>query len=276
MKDFSPLNITEAAVGFPARIGVITRADGAVLRFAESDTSITVDGDTYDVVPGIMVSAVKHTRNGDMPSCQVVGVCSSGSFFDSTDVQNGLYDGGTVQLYIVDRNNLTRKGLLFTGVVSDTSVDFITHLVSLNIKGSAAFSRILMTRKRSPMCQTDLFSTLCGIDKTSYAVSATVASVVDRFNFTVSGLVQADGYFNQGVCKVTDGLAFQMAKWVNSSQTITSYLPTNHLLEVGSTLTLYPGCDKTMAATGCGKFSNWLNFQGEPHFLGTAAAAQQV
>jgi hypothetical protein len=31
-----------------------------------------------------------------------------------------------------------------------------------------------------------------------------------------------------------------------------------------------------LGATGCAKFSNQLNFQGEPHFLGTAAAAQQV
>jgi uncharacterized phage protein (TIGR02218 family) len=222
------------------------------------------------------VSAVTHTRNGDMPSCQIVGVCTSGAFFDNIDVQNGVFDGAKVQIYIVDRNSLSRKGLLFTGVVSNTSLDVLAHLVSMDVKGSAAFSRILMTRKRSPMCQTDLFSTLCGVNSASYAVSATVASIVDRFNFTVSGLAQASGYFNQGVCKIASSVAFQMANWVQSTQTITTYLPSNHLLVVGSALTLYPGCDKTLAATGCGKFSNWLNFQGEPHFLGTAAASQQV
>lgn len=276
MKDFSPLNITSASVGFPARIGIITRTDGNTLRFAESDTSITIDGDTYDAVSGLAVSAVTHTRNGDMPSCQIIGVCTSGAFFDNIDVQNGIFDGATVQLYVVDRNNLSRKGLLFTGAISNTALDVLAHQVSFDVKGAAAFARILMTRKRSPMCQTDLFSTLCGVDKTSYAVSATVASVVDRFNFTVSGLAQADGYFNQGVCKITSSVAFQMANWVASTQTITSYLPTNHLLEIGSALTLYPGCDKTLSVNGCGKFSNWLNFQGEPHFLGTAAAAQTV
>jgi hypothetical protein len=44
----------------------------------------------------------------------------------------------------------------------------------------------------------------------------------------------------------------------------------------GQGVTLWPGCDKTMGATGCGKYNNWQNFQGEPHFTGTAAAAQQV
>jgi len=44
----------------------------------------------------------------------------------------------------------------------------------------------------------------------------------------------------------------------------------------GTNLTLYPGCDKTMGPGGCQKFNNQINFQGEPHFLGTSAAAQRV
>ncbi len=132
------------------------------------------------------------------------------------------------------------------------------------------------------MCRTDLFSTLCQLNKVTYAVAATVATIVDHFTFTVSGLVQADGYFNQGVCVTADGVTFEIAKWVQSTQTITAYLPCNRFLSVSLGLTLYPGCDKTDTATGCGKFTvadpngNYINFQGENHFLGTAAAAQQV
>jgi hypothetical protein len=63
---------------------------------------------------------------------------------------------------------------------------------------------------------------------------------------------------------------------VQATQTVTTYLPSWQLLTVGNALTLYPGCDKTMTATGCIKFNNQINFQGEPHFLGTAASAQQV
>ncbi len=59
MKDFSPLAITSAVVGFPARLCVITRTDGVVRRFADSDTSIVVLGDTFSVVPGLQISAVK-------------------------------------------------------------------------------------------------------------------------------------------------------------------------------------------------------------------------
>jgi uncharacterized phage protein (TIGR02218 family) len=276
MKDFSPLALTDAVVGFPARIGVITRLDGTVIRFAESDEAITVTPDTFTVIAGLSVSAVKHTSNGEMPSCQIDAVHGDGYTFDSADLDVGLFDGATVQLYIVDRMDLTRKGLLFTGVISTISYSPCEHTVTFSVKGASASARILMTQKRSPMCRTDLFSTLCGLDKTAYDVVATVVSIVDNFNFTVSGLAQADGYFNQGVAVTAAGVAFVMSNWVQSTQTISTYLPVNRLVTLGQGLTLYPGCDKTLGITGCGKFSNQLNFQGEPHFLGTAAAAQQV
>jgi uncharacterized phage protein (TIGR02218 family) len=276
MKDFSPLAITQPVVGFPARIGVITRIDGTVIRFAESDIAITVDSDTYSVVPGLQVSAVKHTSNGELPSCQINAVYGSDATFDSDDIDAGLFDGAKVQIYFVDRMDLSRKGLLFTGAISNITCDPINHQIAFEVKGPAATAGILMTRKRSPMCQTDLFSPLCGLDKTAYDVSVTVATLVDAFNFTVSGLTQDDGYFNQGVGLTSTGVPFEIANWVKSTQTLTTYLPCNRFIVSGLGLTIYPGCDKTMGAGGCPKFSNQLNFQGEPHFLGTAAATQQV
>lgn len=277
MKDFSPIAITSAVVGFPARIGVITRLDGTVIRFAESDESLVVDGDTYGVVPGLQVSAVTHTINGEMPSCEFVGVHRVGATFDSRDIDAGLFDGATVQLYKVNRENLSRKGLEFTGAISNISYDPVEQQVSFEVKGPASRSRVVMTQKRSPMCRTDLFSVLCGLNASSYDVATSVGTLTDAFSFTVTGsLTQDDGYFNQGVLITADGVAMEIAKWTESTQTIMTYLPCEKLVSEGLGLTLYPGCDKTMSATGCGKFSNWINFVGEPHWLGTAAAAQQV
>jgi uncharacterized phage protein (TIGR02218 family) len=276
MKDFSPLNITGAVVGYPARIGVITRADGTVIRFAEADEPVTVGADTFAVVPGLLVSAVKHTNNGETPSCQIVAVHDGDATFDSGDIDTGLFDGAAVQIYIVDRLNLTTKGLLFTGAISHISVDPIEHQVIFDVRGPSASARILMTQKRSPMCRTDLFSALCGLNKASFDVAATVVTVPDAFHFTVSGLAQATGYFNQGVVLTANGVALEIASWIQSTQTFMTYLPCRRFLAVGLGLTLYPGCDKTLGANGCAKFSNQLNFQGEPHFLGTAAAAQQA
>lgn len=277
MKDFSPLAITSAVVGFPADVGTITRMDGTVIPFSGTDESITVGADTFPPVPGLRVSAIKHTINGEVPSCEINGAYGVGLTFDSTDLDVGLFDGASVQIYTVDRRNLSRKGLKFSGSISDISFDPIARLVTFNVKGPATAARKIMTQKRSPMCRTDLFSTLCGLNAASYDVAATVATIESAFVFTVSGLVQATGYFNGGEAITSTDTAFEIGRWTNATQTFTTFLPCDRILSVGMVLTVYPGCDKTLTGSnGCASFSNQLNFQGEPHFKGTAAAAQQV
>ncbi len=197
MKDFSPLAITDPVVGFPARVGVITRTDGTIIRFAESDETLVVDGDTFAVVPGLQVSAIKHTNNGETPSCQIVAVHNSvDATFISAALEAGLYDGATVQIYNVDRLNLSTKGLWFTGAIATITYDTENRVV-LDVKGPSISAKKLMTVTRSPMCRTDLFSVLCGLDPASFDVAATVVAVPTAFTFTVSGLVQPTGYFNQ-------------------------------------------------------------------------------
>lgn len=276
MKDVSPLAITSAVVGYPARIVVITRTDGTVIRIAESDESLEVDGDTFDVLAGFQVSAVKHTANGEVPSCQFVGVI--GDTFSADEITFGLFDGADVQIYTVDRLDLSRKGLLFTGAISDISISHIQRQFSFNVKGPSASSRIVLTRKRSPMCQTDFGSDLCGIDIESHKATTTVATVETAFSFTVTGsLAQADGYFNNGIVVTDAGQKFEIGNWTNSSQTVLAYLPCHNFLTVGQSVTLYKGCNKVLVSTGgCSGVSNQINFVGEPHFLGTAAASQQV
>ncbi len=280
MKDFSPLAITNAAVGFPARLCVITRTDGGVYRFAESDTSIVAgDGHTYLVVAGLQISAVKHTSNGETPSCQIVAVHTVGGVFDTADLEIGLFDGALVQIYIADRLNLTgAPGLLFTGTIGSIAYNVENQAV-FDVRGPSVAAKVLMTQKRSPMCRTDLFSTLCGLNKTSYDVATTVAALgTGSFTFTVTGsLSNPDGYFNNGTLITASGRPLVISNWVQSTQTITCYRPCANLISPGDVLTLYPGCDKTLTgANGCASFSNQINFQGEPHFEGTAAAAQQV
>jgi uncharacterized phage protein (TIGR02218 family) len=275
MKNFFPLNITAAAVGFPARLCTITRKDGNIYRIAESDEPITISSVTWNVVAGLQISAVKHTNNGEMPSAQITAVHNRGTLFDSNDIDVGLFDAAAVQIYIVDRMNLATPKLLFTGSVGNITYDVENQLV-LDIQGATAFGKILMTQKRSPMCRTDLYSELCGVNPDSYKIVTTIGEVLDSYNFTVGSVAQPDGWFTQGVLQLDSGTSLEIANWVQSSSTITTYLPSARLVRAGQGVTLWPGCDKTMSATGCGKYNNWLNFQGEPHFTGTAAAAQQV
>jgi uncharacterized phage protein (TIGR02218 family) len=263
-----PLTLTDRVVR-PARLLVITRRDGTVFRIAEAQSAITAGGNTYAPLAGCEISAVKHTIGGDVPSMEISGAHNNNgtAAFLTSDIDIGLYDAAEVQLYIVNRIAPDTLGLLFTGTIQPVNYD-ISGMVSFDVRGPSIGAAANYIQTFAPMCRTDLFSPLCGVNPDSYALSATVTAVVNRFNFTVS-IAPADNYLNGGTVLTDSGVAFEIANQTGGS--LTAYLPFHRVLAVGMGLTLWPGCDKRIA-TCHSKFNNTLNFQGEPHSIGIYAA----
>jgi len=267
-------NLTLAATTiFPARLARITRADGTELRIAEAEESITVAAEVFVPLPGCEIMGVKHMLGGDRPSLQVNFSHSDGGVIDTYDLNVGLWDGADVVLYVVDRNNLTALGdPLFTGSIQPIVLNPIGATGSFDIRGLSAKAEAVAQRY-SPMCRTDLFSSTCQLDPDAWSHTGTVGTILDRFNITVAGLGSppADGWFNQGIGETASGIRFEIGNWQLGSLQLTTYLPVALLFAAGEALTLWPGCDKTIGPNGCGKFNNYINFQGEPHFLGAQA-----
>lgn len=261
----------------PGRLVVITRRDGEVIRITErgAPNDLVIGADAYFVVPGFAISAVKHTIGGEMPSVELSGLHKVGGVFDTEDIACGRFDGATVQIYVLDLQNVGDLGLLFTGSIQPQTYD-INGTFRFDARGIATKATGVFVPTFSPMCRTDLFSSLCQLNAADFDVAGTVGTIIDKHNITVDGLGSpipyADGYFNQGVMVSAGGMAIDIARWTQAGL-LTSYLELHDKLTVGEGLTLYPGCDKTTGAAGCGKFSNWINFQGEPHYLGAAAAS---
>lgn len=269
MRSF-PLDLTSTFGLFPARLVKVTRLDGEVLRIADADDSITVSAQTFTPLPGAVISAVKHILNGDMPSMEINFAHSVDGVLDTSELNNGFWDGADVIVYAVDRSNLSSLGdPLFTGIIDTVSIDPVGSAGSFDIRGLAAKAEAFI-QTYQPMDRTDLFSVLNQLDPDDWDQVGTVGTKIDRFNFTVSGLGSppADGYFNQGVFQTASGFKAVIANWVQSSLKITTYQPVCQArLTAGEAITLYPGYDKT-ASQSRTKFNNKINFQGEDHFLG--------
>jgi hypothetical protein len=95
-----------------------------------------------------------------------------------------------------------------------------------------------------PMCRTDLFSVLCGLNPAAWLHTGTVGTLIDRFNFTVTGLASppADGWFNQGTFETASGFKAVIANWIQGSLKITMYQPQCLArLTAGEGITVYPG-----------------------------------
>jgi uncharacterized phage protein (TIGR02218 family) len=265
-----PLTLTSRVVK-PARLVVITRRDGTVLRIAEAQSAITAGGNVYAPLAGCEISAVKHTLGGETPSMQIAAAHNSTGTeaFNTADIDIGLYDAAEVELFIVDRTNPATLGLLFSGTIQPVSYD-IAGRVSFDIKGPSVNAGVGYIQTFSPMCRTDLFSSLCGLNPDDYDQAATITAIINRFNFTISITAGADGYLNGGVLQTSTGIAFEIANQTGTS--LTSFLPCSRLIAVSMAVTVWPGCDKRIG-TCHDKFSNTLNFQGEPHSIGVHALA---
>lgn len=264
---------------FLARLVKITRPDGFVLRVADSETALSVtEADaspttqSYAPLPGSEISAIRHSLGGEQPSMEIAFVHSDGGTIDTNDLGMGVWDGAEVIVYAIDRNNISTLGdPLFVGSIQPVTFD-IKGRGSFDCRGLAAKAEGVIQTYQA-MCRTDVFSSLCQLVAADFDHAGTVGAIIDRFNFTVAGLVSppADNWFNQGVAVANSGFKFEIGRWVQSTLRITSYLPITGRLVAGEAITLYPGCDKTIATCQT-KFSNTVNFQGEPHFLGAAAA----
>jgi uncharacterized phage protein (TIGR02218 family) len=262
-----PISLTDKVIK-PARLLVITRRDGTVMRIAEAQSAITAAGNVYTPIAGCEISAVKHTLGGETPSLEIIGAhnATGTAAFNTIDIDMGLYDAAAVELYIVDRDNPSVLGLMFSGTIQPVSYD-VAGKVSFDVRGPSVDAAVGYIQTFAPMCRTDLYSTLCGVNPDAYELTATVTAIINRFNFTIS-ITPADNYLNGGVIRTALGYAFEIAAQTGSS--VTAFLPSNRFLAVGMTLTLWPGCDKRIATCN-GKFNNALNFQGEPHSIGIYA-----
>ena len=102
----------------------------------------------------------------------------------------------------------------------------------------------------------------------------TVSAVTDRRVFDVTNANLADDVFNWGVVEWLTGdnagRRIEIKDWDQSSQEVTTALSSFYDIQVGDTLTMTVGCDKSRSpTTGCKAFDNVINFGGYPEIPGT-------
>jgi uncharacterized phage protein (TIGR02218 family) len=93
----------------------------------------------------------------------------------------------------------------------------------------------------------------------------TITSVASNENFTDTGRVEADGYFNGGLITFTSGQNAGHSREIKTfaSDTFQLGLPFPYAVAVSDTYEVYRGCDKTFE-TCRDVFLNGDNFRGEP------------
>jgi uncharacterized phage protein (TIGR02218 family) len=171
---------------------------------------------------------------------------------------------------------LHRRGWL--GEVSLKNGQFIAEVRGLAQKLSQNIVELY-----SPTCRAVLGDARCKVALGAFTASGTVDTVTSRQVFISNALTQAAGYFSGGevawLTGANAGRRMEIKEFGNKQVTLVLPMPNN--VAVGDTFNAIAGCDKTFN-TCFTKFSNAVNFRGEPHvpgmdkMLATAATANDL
>lgn len=186
----------------------------------------------------------------------------------------GLFDGATVETWLVDWSALEARLLLDVATIGEirrAGTAFVAELRGLMHRLDVEQGRLYRAT-----CDADLGEPRCGIDLTEgrWRGSGTVVAVAGAGRLTVA-LAGAfpGGWFTGGCLRWTGGANAGLDADIRSharteaAVTLDLWQPPARPVAPGDALTLTAGCDKRFA-TCREKFANGPNFQGFPHMPG--------
>lgn len=117
-------------------------------------------------------------------------------------------------------------------------------------------------------CPHTLYDHRCRVSRAAFAVPATVTAVAGRSVTCPAFAPLEDGYLRGGYLEfgIGDGLLERYGIEAHTGGTVT-LLDLPEGIAVGTALTAYPGCDRTIE-TCDGRFVNAANYGGQPHIPG--------
>ena len=272
-----------------------TLRTGLVLRYANCNFDVVYGGNTFlcarnggvvideDQDSGPRAHWTKGFDTGTWEVCVMPrDVDLIGDKAWTTAVRVGLLDEATVRVdrgYILEwptTISLVPIGTVNVFVGRVAEIDFGRSSVSINMNDPRELLDTQMPRNLySAMCRYALFDTGCTLTRASFAVAATVTSVVDDQALGINASQAAD-YFSLGEIVFTsganNGLRNMVRQWSQGPALADLLTQMPFAVAVGDTVTLYPGCDKR-TSTCDGKFSNLANFGGEPFIPAPESAA---
>ena len=255
-----------------ARLWWIRRVDGTDLRFTDHDHKLTYSFFDYTPVGGVNPTAIRKQSALEEQNFEVVGVLSSAAItYD--DLRSGRYHEAEINEYLVDWL-YPWAGPLQHSRYWITETKFDGEQWTAQVSSIPYWLRFQTGDVYSRNCEHDLGDSECTVALGPLQASGSVGTVAtDRLTFSVSSLSStSDGYWADGdltwLSGPNLGQTQRIRDYTDSSHTVSFYLRAPFTITTGDEFYMTPGCNKTRA-TCSSKFSNVVNFGGQPFIPGT-------
>ncbi|KST59688.1 beta tubulin [Methylobacterium sp. GXS13] len=253
----------------------LRRRDGVALGFTDHDRDLTLAGLVHAARTGLEAAEAASESGFAVSGGDVAGALSSLGLTEA-DIAGGLYDGATVETWLVDWTNPETRLLIDVGTIGEVRREgdaFVAELRGLAHRLGAERGRTYRAT-----CGADLGDGRCRVDLSAWRTTGRVTGLPEPATLAVTlagGF--ADGLFTGGTLTWTEG--------ANAGLTADVRLQLGALLELGiapprpvaagDAFSLTAGCDKRLA-TCRDRFANAVNFQGFPHMPGNDAVMRAV
>ena len=237
------------------------------LGFTDHDQLITFGGLDYDSVAGFTPTTVESKSNMSVDNMEVEGQTFPSKITEA-DLFAGKYNFAEIEIFIVNYEDLTQgKMIVKRGRLGEVTLN--KQMFRAEVRGLTQHLSQGIGDVYSPSCRAILGDAKCKVNLASFTVSATVTAVTSNQTFSSDTLSEEAGWYTGGEVEWTsgnnDGVKMEVKEFANEQVVLA--LPMGKSIQVGDTFDIITGCDKTKD-TCIGKFSNIINFRGEPDVPG--------
>jgi uncharacterized phage protein (TIGR02218 family) len=254
---------------------VLKRRDGAALGFTDHDRPLAFAGVTFAAAAGFAASEAQTALGLSVDNFEIEGALSAETL-DEAALEDGVFDGAEIELWLVDWRDPARRHLLRAGHLGEVrreggrfAAEFrgLTH--ALNQERGRVFQPGCDAVVGDARCRANL--TLpqfrgAGVARAESAGATIAADGLGGF---------AAGWFAGGRLTMTDGAAAGRVFEVRAHRTdpalgfalLDLWTPPSDAIAPGARFAVTAGCDRRLQ-TCTDKFSNAVNFRGFPHMPG--------
>lgn len=246
----------------------IARRDGTALYFTEHDQPITIDGQSYGPTSGMSASAVTSLAGLAVDNLELDGLLSDDAITEE-DILAGLYDHAEIAVFLINyRDPAAGKLELKTGWLGEVTLQGGQFVAEM--RGLSSRLQQLIGEVYTSSCRAQFGDARCGKNVATYTKTGSVTNVEAAYAFADSARTESGDYFAYGLLTFTSGANAGLSMEVRdySEGRFGLFLPMPYAIATGDSYSVVAGCDKRFASC-VAKFSNAMNFRGEPHVPGT-------
>lgn len=263
----------ESGATTTCRAWQVTRRDGLVLGFTDHDRDLSFEGVTFRADSGLTAGMLQHSSGMSVDNTEVIGALSNDAITE-IDLRSGRFDGAEVTIWLLNWRNPEERVVRFRGTFGEIQIaqgEFRVDLRGLTEPLNQARGLVYQ-----PACSAILGDSRCKVDlnNPAFLLETTIKGIGRAGQYILNEQPDfAEHWFEWGKVTVTTGAALGLQSSIRSDKTtaqgrsIELMTDFNIVPEIGDTLALFAGCDKT-GPTCRAKFSNFLNFRGFPHIPG--------